>query len=180
MVAKVSPKKSMLRRISMTPYELHRAIYIDFEGTETDPATFLGVLCEGEWQVFLIETIFHEAEVSHKLGTLHKSTLLSVCRHIASRSRKEKRKVVAWSSREIDEITQCRQLTMAERAWWSSNLINLLPPAKRWANRQGVTIPPIPGHRGDQSNKWSLSGFRKATGYTTIGLFRREASLVHD
>lgn len=168
MVAGVPPKKSTLRSVTMTPYEVNHAIYIDFEGTETEPATFLGVLCEGEWQVFLIETTFHEAEVSHKLGTLHKSSLPSVCRHIASRSRKEKRKVVAWSSREIDEITQCPQLTMAERAWWKSNLINLLPPAKRWANRQGVTIPPIPGHRVNQSNKWSLSGFRKATGYPSI------------
>lgn len=79
--------------------------------------------CEGEWQVLLIETTFHEAEVSHKLGTLHKSTLPSVCRHIASRSRKEKRKVVVWSTRDIDEITQCRQLTMAERAWWSTSLL---------------------------------------------------------
>ncbi len=110
----------------MTPFEVNRAIYIDFEGTETEPATFL---------VVLIETTFHEAEVSHKFGTLHKSTLPSVCRHIASRSRKEKRKVVAWSSREVDEITQCRQLTMVERAWWSTNLINLLPPDKRWVNR---------------------------------------------
>jgi hypothetical protein len=168
MVAKVYPKKPTLRGVTMTPHEVDRAIYIDFEGTEIEPATFLGVLCEGQWQVYLIETAFHKAEVTHKLGTLHKSSLPSVCRRIASQSRKEDRKVVAWSSREIDEITQCPRLTMAERAWWESNLINLLPPAKRWANRQGVTVPPIPGHRGNQSNKWSLSGFRKATGYPII------------
>lgn len=161
-----------LRKVTLTPREVARAIYIDFEGTETEPATFLGVFCESKWEVFIIEPRFHLADVAHKLGAIHVSSLPVVCRELMAQSKSEGRKIVAWSSREVEEVIKSAELTIAERLWWESNVVNLLPPAKRWARREGVKVARIEGSRSARPNKWSLSEFRKATGYPEIaGVF---------
>lgn len=160
-----------LRRASavqLTATEATRALCIDFEGTATDPASFLGVFCEGDWEVSVLEEVMHLAIVEHPLGRLTPSRPVDTFRSLRARAREENRRIVAWSSRELDEIAACTDLTAAEVEWWRLNLVNALPPAKAWAKRSGVAIPVIPGTRGGSENKWSLSGFRRATGYQEI------------
>lgn len=120
-----------LRKVTLTPREVARAIYIDFEGTETDPATFLGVFCESRCKVFIIEPRFHLADGAHKLAAIHVSSLPVICRELMAQSKSEGRKIVAWSSRKVEEVIKSAELTIAERLWWENNVVNLLPPAKR-------------------------------------------------
>ena len=154
--------------MQLTASEAARAICIDFEGTVRDPASFLGVFCEGVWEVSVLEEALHLAVVEHTLGQLRPSRPVDTYRQIRFRAMEEDRRVVAWSSRELDEIVACAELTVQEIEWWRLHLINALPPAKAWAKRSGVAIPVISSTRGGSENKWSLSGFRRATGYPEI------------
>ncbi|NDD98112.1 MAG: hypothetical protein EBZ93_11550, partial [Actinobacteria bacterium] len=156
-------------RATLSHREALRAIFIDFEGTEKDPASFLGYWCDGTWEVALLESgLEAAAHYPHRLGSLHVSTSVEVCRRLQERAVREDRRIVAWSSRELTEILTIDDLTTDEKNWWEANLFNALPPAKAWARRTGTEIPTIPGKRGKELNKWSLSGFRKATGYPDL------------
>ena len=160
---------SSRKRATLNHHEALRAIFIDFEGTEKDPASFLGYWCEGTWEVALLEPCLEPAaHYPHRLGSLHVSSSVEVCRRLQDRAVREDRRIVAWSSRELIEILAIDELTSDEKNWWETNLFNALPPAKAWARRVGTEIPAIPGKRGKEFNKWSLSGFRKATGYPDI------------
>ena len=154
--------------VKMTATEAARAMCIDFEGTARDPASFLGVFCEGDWEVLVLEEVMHLAIVEHPLGRLNASRPADAFRSLRARALEEDRRVVAWSSRELDEIAACTDLTEEEIEWWRSHLVNALPPAKAWAKRSGVAIPVISSTHGGSENKWSLSGFRRATGYQEI------------
>jgi hypothetical protein len=166
----VPPRSTGLRarKMRLTPSEARRAIYIDFEGTATDPASFLGSFVEGVWEVIVLEPELHAAVVRHPLGTLRAGDPVGTYRSLQNRARLEDRRIVAWSNRELDEILTESRLNVEEHDWWRENLVNALPPAKSWANRAGVVVPTIPSNRGGRENKWSLSGFRQATGYRDI------------
>jgi hypothetical protein len=164
------PRSSGLqaRKVRLTPSEASRAIYIDFEGTATDPASFLGFFIEGVWEVVVLEPELHAAVVHHPLGTLRAGDPVGTYRSLQDRARLEDRRIVAWSNRELDEILTESRLSAEEHDWWRESLVNALPPAKSWANRAGVSVPSIPSNRGGRENKWSLSAFRQATGYGEI------------
>ena len=149
--------------------EAKRAIFIDFEGTAVDPATFLGAWCEGEWTVTLLERAFDSlVETGQPKGTLRTSEPLDAFQSLRSRAELEQRRIVAWSSRELNEITGTHGMDASEIEWWSEHLLNALPPAKKWAKRNGITVPEIKAPRGGRANRWSLSGFRKATDYGEV------------
>lgn len=154
--------------VHLSSSEAIRALCIDFEGTAKDSASFLGVFCEGVWEVSILEAVLHPAVVEHPRGRLVAREPIDCYRALQRRAISENRRVVAWSTREVDEITSCPGLTGPELEWWRSHLVNALPPAKSWAKRTGIEIPVIPSTRGGHENKWSLSGFRRATGYPKI------------
>jgi hypothetical protein len=156
------------RKVRLSSLEASRAICIDFEGTASDPASFLGFYIEGVWEVVILEPELHAAVVHHPLGTLRAGDPVGTYRSLQDRARLEDRRIVAWSNRELDEIVTESRLTTEEQDWWRENLVNALPPAKSWANRAGVSVPSIRSNRGGRENKWSLSGFRQATGYGEI------------
>ena len=149
--------------------EAAHAIFIDFEGTATDRATFLGAWCEGEWTVAVLERAFDPlVEKGHPKGTIYSSEPLEVLQALQARAEGEGRRIVAWSTRELTEIISTEGITASEAEWWSESLVNALPPAKRWSKRTGTTIPEIKATRGGRANRWSLSGFRMATEYGEV------------
>ena len=153
----------------LTCAEAKRAIFIDFEGTAVDPATFLGAWCEGQWTVAVLERAFDSlVGRGHPKGALHASAPRDAFRELRYRAEHEHRRIVAWSSRELHEITGTHGMSTSEIEWWRENLVNALPPAKKWAKRNDITVPEIKATRGGRTNRWSLSGFRKATDYGDV------------
>lgn len=156
------------RHLQLSGGEVRRAIYIDFEGTAREPASFLGLFCEGVWSAAIIEPALFPAVVAHPRGQLFAVDRVQACRDLMTKAEQEERQIIAWSNRERDEIISYDAWTEAERLRWATRVLNALPPAKAWARRTRTEIPVIPGAKGGRENRWSLSGFRKATGYPEI------------
>ena len=151
---------------SLSPDQARRALYIDFEGTMTDPASFLGIACEGEWEVIVVEEALWPT-VSHgaRGGSIRQATIREALTELRNRAKRESRTIVAWSTRELDEIQSTLPDAGPEAAWWTANLINALPIAKRWAKQNSVPIRAIPSTHGGRENRYSLTGFMEAVGF---------------
>lgn len=154
---------------SLTPEQIQRAVYIDFEGTKNDPPSFLGWSCEGEWAYCVIETaLFPAAEYPHTKGTGSYATPEHCLRMLLERSRQEQRVLIAWSTHELQMIKNFVAWSDEDLAYWNQHLINALPIGRRWSRREGIVIPEIEGTYSARPNKWSLSGFRIATDYPPV------------
>lgn len=149
--------------IKLSTSEADRALYIDFEGTMTDPASFLGIACAGEWEVIVVEEALWPT-VSHgaRGGSVRRATIGEALTELRDRAEREGRSIVAWSTRELDEIRASLPESSPEIFWWQENLINALPIAKRWAKRNSVPIRAIPSTHGGRENRYSLTGFMEA------------------
>jgi hypothetical protein len=154
---------------SLTPEQIQRAIYIDFEGTKKDPPSFLGWSCEGEWAYCVIEeALFPAAAYPHTKGVGSWASPEQCLRMLLNRAMREQRVFLAWSSHELQMIKGLVAWTAEELAYWEQQLINALPIGRRWSRREGIAIPEIEGSYSARPNKWSLSGFRIATGYPPV------------
>lgn len=151
---------------NQTGVDWKRAIYIDFEGRVKDPASFLGVECEGEWSVDVLESALWPAvERGHVFGAVRASSASDAFRRIQHRAESEGRAVVAWSRRELEEIVGTEGVAESERQWWKDNLVNAIPTAKRLARTLNIEIKSRPSAFGISSNKASLASFLEALGY---------------
>lgn len=149
-----------------TEINWERAIYIDFEGRANDPASFLGVACEGVWSVDVLEPrLWPAVERGHSRGEVRASDALDTYRRIQTKAEAEKRVVAAWSSRELDEILRTPGLDARDATWWIKNLVNALPIAKRFGRELNLDVKPRPSSFGSGKNKASLAGFMDALGY---------------
>lgn len=161
--AEVSKK---IVRNDLSSSQAERALYIDFEGTMTKPSSFLGIACEGKWEVVVIEeSLWPAAEHGARGGSVQTARIEDVLAQIRERAEREDRCVVAWSTRELDEIETSLPDASPDLLWWKSNLINALPIAKRWARRHSMEIRAIPSTHGGRENRYSLSGFMEAVGF---------------
>ncbi len=125
----------------LTPFEAERAIYIDFEGTETDPASFLGagwVDDDGDRrfvQYVLEPALWPAAEATTGVcgGAVRPADWpdLAELRRIAEA---EDRRIIAWSDRERAELA-VRVLDDDHRRWFEANVLDAKPQAKRWKRR---------------------------------------------
>jgi hypothetical protein len=142
-----------------------RAIYIDFEGRMHEPASFLGVACDGVWSVSIIEpALWPLAERGHSLGEVEAGSAHEVFKKIRERAVSERRLIVAWSEREEKEILETPGLTQEDRDWWADNLINGLALARTWAKKLSLRIEPKKSNRGSTNNN-PLSSYLKVIGY---------------
>lgn len=149
-----------------TEINWERAIYIDFEGRANDPASFLGVECEGVWSVDVLEPALWPAiERGHSRGEVRASYALDAYRRIQTKAETESRVVAAWSCRELDEILHTLGLDAGDATWWSKNLVNALPIAKRFARELDLDVKPRRSRYGTGKNKASLASFMDALGY---------------
>lgn len=149
-----------------TPDRAKRALYIDFEGTMTEPASFLGIACEGFWEAVIVEeALWPAAAHGVRSGSVRNAHLHDVLTELRERSEHEDRCVVAWSTRELDEISSALPEASAEADWWRANLINALPIAKKWAKSRSIQIREIPSTHGERPNRHSLTGYMEAVGF---------------
>jgi hypothetical protein len=124
-----------------TPIEAERAIYIDFEGTETDPPSFLGAAWAGDdgefrfVQYVLEPALWPAAEAA--TGVCGGAVLpanwpdLVELRRIAEA---EDRRIIAWSDHERDELA-ARLPDEDDRRWFDGHVLDAKPQAKRWKRR---------------------------------------------
>jgi hypothetical protein len=142
-----------------------QAIYIDFEGRMFEPASFLGVACDGVWFASIIEPVLWPlAERKHSLGEVRAAEAVEVLRELKHKAVHERRLIVAWSEREEKEILETPGLTQEDCDWWADNLINGLDLARTWAKKLSLRIEPKKSNRGS-TNKNPLSSYLKAIGY---------------
>lgn len=136
----------MGERVVLTPVEADRAIYIDFEGTKTDPPSLLGaVFSPGRgrvdqtrlvYQVDIIEPALASAvdadlQRCPVLPQVRARSLVSVIGELVGRAEKQKRLLVSWSEREIDAVRAgglpAELVERFDRCW-----VNAIPMARRW------------------------------------------------
>lgn len=157
-----------------TVEEAKRAIYIDFEGTMKDPASFLGVLVVGDsgatefdQPVFdedLWPVVRHHKPKKTAGYAPREADFFETFVALRERAESESRKVFAYSEHEVNEISE-RILLKREVQWWQENLLNARPYAKAWKK----------GHHPDQefkkaknkpmSGKYTLDQFFKLIRY---------------
>jgi len=148
-----------------TADDWRRAIYIDFEGRMYEPASFLGVACEGSWSASIIEHVLWPlAERGHSLGEVKAAEATEAFRELQRKAVDEQRLIVAWSEREEREILETPGLTQDERDWWADNVVNGLDVARGWSKKLSLPIEPKKSNRG-MTNKNPLSSYLEVIGY---------------
>lgn len=161
--------KTRQRKKPLTASEADRAIYIDFEGNQGRPLTFLGAACEGEWGVTVLEPGFRSVvDRGHRHGIVDVAEPLTAMEAIRQRAMDEDRRVVAWSIHELDEIRSYYGSDDEAVEWWADNLINALPIAKKWASSHRVVLRPVKDFRSAKpgaKTTTALVCFMEAVGY---------------
>ena len=161
--------------------EARRGIYIDFEGTVKDPASFLGILLVDDGDVAEFDQpVFEEAlwpvARHHRPGKKHgyaprEADFKQTCDALRERADSESRKLFAYSQHEIDVISE-RIHCDSEVQWWQDNLINALPYAKAWKKRHYSEVEFKKDKKKPLSGKHTLDQFLKLIGYEVPALLR--------
>ena len=157
----------------VTVEEARRGIYIDFEGTMKDPASFLGVLVvEDGGTTEFDQPVFEEAlwpvvrrhkPKKNRGYAPSEADIFDTLVTVHERAERESRKVFAYSTREITEIKKRIHLRR-EVQWWEDHLINVLPYAKAWKRAHHDEVEFKKGPPG-RSAKHTLDQFLKLIGY---------------
>ena len=158
----------------VTVEEARRAIYIDFEGTATDPASFLGVLIVNDrGEVKFDQPVFEEdlwpVVRRHKPKKTagyapREADFFETFVALRERAESESRKVFAYSEHEVNEISE-RILLKREVQWWQENLLNALPYAKAWKKDHHGEVEFKKDKNKPMSGKHTLDQFFKLIGY---------------
>lgn len=156
-----------MHRTPSSPEDWRRAVYIDFEGRVKDPASILGMACEGVWSVDVIEPeLWSAAAYGHPRGKVRAVEPLSALHAIRQRAEFERRIVAAWSSREKSAILETYGRHSGDGAWWEENLLDAKDYAKTMARNLKIPIRPRQSNMGTGDNKHPLASYMEATGYT--------------
>ena len=149
----------------ITAEEIENGIYIDFEGTVTDPPVMLGLMYKKNGSDYFEQLIFDPvlksaSEAKAKDGSqeqhcLYLESLEEACEKIMTLSTSEKRKIFAWSIRE-QEVFKDSKLT--EKRKQELEIVNALKISRQWAKRN-YDISKIPVNARGQ--KYTLDNFVK-------------------
>jgi hypothetical protein len=131
-----------------------------------DPESLLGHACEGSWSVFIIEPELWSAALhGHAKGKVVAETVQEALRALRTRAEAEQRIIAAWSSRELEGISNILELTERERQWWADNLVDAKKYAKPMARQLNLTIRPRKSVIGGGMKKHPLASYMDAVGY---------------
>ena len=134
-------KNKRLRQISHQEAEV--GIYIDFEGTATDPSSFVGVLYKRGDTLLWDQVVFEEAlrplVADYKSDKLRGVTqprmgeFTKTFKDLRAIAEDDGRLLFAFSEREIDELRE--RLPKEELDWWEANLLNVRKYAVKWKRK---------------------------------------------
>ena len=154
--------------------EARRGIYIDFEGTMKDPASFLGVLVVGDggatefdqpvFEEDLWPVVRHHKPKKPAGYAPRAAEFFETFVALREQAESESRKVFAYSTREITEIKKRIQLRR-EVQWWEENLLNARPYAKAWKKDHHNDVEFKKNKNKPMSGKYTLDQFFKLIGY---------------
>lgn len=131
-----------LRPVSLE--EAESGIYIDFEGREKDPATFVGFLyqegTEIVWKQVVFEETFKPIVNGYRSNSLHgeipprMGDFTRTFEEIRDLAESDNRCLFAYSEREITEIIT--RIPKKEIKWWEKNLLNVRKYAVEWKKKK--------------------------------------------
>ena len=125
----------------ISPREIERAVYIDFEGFVESPPSLAGIRCGDDFY----QTVFDDAlESAAAAKGLQLAFIDDFLQGLLDRCRREGRRLVAFSQREKDAAALWADVDFA------SVYCDGRKVAKRWVNRAG---------RGAELEDWSLKSF---------------------
>ena len=158
----------------VTLEEVRRAIYIDFEGREKDPASFLGVLVVDDSGVTDFDQPVFEEDLWPVVRRHKPKKTVGYAPHVADffdtfvalreRAESESRKVFAYSEHEVNEISK-RILLKREVQWWQENLLNAHPYAKAWKKDHHADVEFKKDKNKPKSGKYTLDQFFQLIDY---------------
>lgn len=159
----VAPVTDSIGQI-LSPVEAEQAIYIDFEGTQEDPACLLGVLVDGSFTQYVLDGRLHPAGASQAKGTRAgrscvNSDLTAVVQAITDRVVDRRLLVVAFSRHDLQVIEKLEP-----------DASEVLRPAfrdgkqtaKRWAR---IVHPDYQFEVRPRGGRYSLDQFLRLVGY---------------
>ena len=161
----------MAKLPAITPQQVERAMYIDFEGTMKDPPSMLGVLTVTDGEVEFDQPVFEEAlwpaaryAPPNTEGYATKpAELMVTLTELRDKATNERRQIFAFSEHELNEITKALS-SDDEIEWWKTNLINVRPYAKRWA-KQAHPNYTFKKSANPMGGKHTLDQFLQLAGY---------------
>jgi hypothetical protein len=122
----------------ISPSEIERALYLDFEGFVESPPSLAGIRCEDDFH----QVVFDDAlEPAAAAKGLHLALVDNFLRELLHRCRREDRRLVAFSQHEKNVATLWADVDLA------SVYCDGRKVAKRWVNRAG---------RGAELKEWGL------------------------
>jgi hypothetical protein len=122
----------------ISPSEIERALYLDFEGFVESPPSLAGIRCENDFH----QVVFDDAlEPAAAAKGLHLALVDNFLRELLHRCRREDRRLVAFSQHEKNVATLWADVDLA------SVYCDGRKVAKRWVNRAG---------RGAELKEWGL------------------------
>jgi hypothetical protein len=154
-----------------------QGIYIDFEGTQTDPPVMLGIFWvtpdgEEHFEQLIFNPILDSAaqakgKESGDGACIVVGSLEAAFTRALELSEELGVPIVEWSFRE-EQVLDASRLseTMIRRI--KSRILNGLPVARRWARRTQERSALKPDRRG---KRYTLSNFAKLTGYDVPSLY---------
>ncbi|MBM3960248.1 MAG: hypothetical protein FJ314_10910 [SAR202 cluster bacterium] len=158
----------MHRLLSTT--EARSALYIDFEGTATEPPSLLGLLwVDDEGVAHVQRLVFDPAlyRAAEATGRLVLPSLEAAWMRVLAHSVTEKRHIVAWSIREA-EVLRESALPQPKKDAIESRMVNALPIARRWRRAFHPEVQLVPGPRGKAD---TLHNYASLTGYHIPALY---------
>ena len=156
---------------------VEQGIYIDFEGTQTDPPVMLGIFwVTPDGEEHLEQLIFNPILDSAALAKGKESgdgacivvgSLEAAFTRALELSEELGVPIVEWSFRE-EQVLDASMLSEMMIRRIKSRILNGLPVARRWARRTQERSALKPDKRG---KRYTLSNFAKLTGYDVPSLY---------
>ena len=131
----------------LSPEQIQRGIYIDFECLQDQAPSVLGVLIDGAFQQYVLDDRLKEGALYSKCEFMELNALIGLIYEWAN---SENRYLVAWSTHELNVIQQFAGLNVSDRYY------NAKYGAKRWRRKK---------HPKQARAVASLSSFMVLTGY---------------
>lgn len=92
-------------RARLTVEETERAIFVDYEGTPHSPPTLLGVMVEGEIELWIVEEAFMDCADRWRART-QRAIHAELAQTLVERAVSEDRRMVSWSTHDAKELAE--------------------------------------------------------------------------
>jgi len=115
----------------VTPDELKRAIFLDYEKSMKHPPTLLGTLCADRYYAGIVEPLFATCANRYRAKNTEARDHLSLAKELLTRAEDEDRVLIAWSEHDYREMRPVLEGSPKLAAVLDERYRNALHTAKR-------------------------------------------------